>query len=459
MKNKTSTRIIFKTNSLVIPLSVILTVLIAAITVLTMSVNVTTSDLADLMQRSTEYQQTATNMQAGTSALSESLSGFIQTPVIPAGPEAGTLNTGPLLAYARELAVTDRRPKQILEQFKTFKVTEEALGYIEAAASYADQMMQLQAHALSLILSVYPLSDEPDLKVISTIELTEEERAMPADARIAKAKAMLFDKDYSLLRYYINENVENCHKAINDQFDLESVKSKQTISTLRSVLWSIIIIMSVVLAVTFVLFYIWIIIPLRQYSKDMAADKPLLHQEHTKELWTMVNAYNALLQRRDRLDAILRAAAGTDTLTGLPNRYSLEQSLLDLSKAGGSLTVLIFDINFLKKVNDTQGHPEGDKLIRKSADIILECFGTKDRDNCYRIGGDEFAVILRGCTDDEIKLRADKFVLAQEREEISVSFGYATDGNADADTFHRLAKLADVRLYEQKKQMHAIDTD
>jgi diguanylate cyclase (GGDEF)-like protein len=176
-----------------------------------------------------------------------------------------------------------------------------------------------------------------------------------------------------------------------------------------------------------------------------------------REMRVLVNAYNGLLNRRNKLESILRSAAETDALTGLPNRYSLERYALEAEEnAGGSMAVLMFDVNYLKQVNDTQGHPAGDKLIRTTGDCILECFDTGNN-NCYRLGGDEFAAVLRDCSEEDVRTRLTRFDLVLEREKISVSVGYAYAARTDEESFKKLFNEADKRMYEKKKQVHESD--
>ena len=449
----------FPANSLIIPLCVLLAVLMVSVALLTKGVNRTTGDLADLMQRSTDYQQAATKLQAGTSVLSETVTGFVQVPVLPGGPDAGTLNVGPLQAYAEELAV-DRRPAQIEAYFRDCGLDAELQGYIDAAAASSLEMQEIQTHAISLILSVYPPPDNPALDAIARTELTAEEAAMPAEARLAQARALLLDKSYSLLKSDVSKNIDLFHAAVQKQFSIASSEGRQHVIALRTAVWSFITLIFAALALTFLMFYRWIVNPLRRYAKDMTSDRPLKQQGRIRELRTMVSAYNELLDRRNRLEAILRTAAETDALTGLPNRYHLEQTILDLDPAGGALAVLLFDVNYLKTVNDTQGHLAGDQLIRCAAGTISECFGEGGgAANCYRVGGDEFAAVLRGCTEADIRSRIEAFSRALEREGISVSVGYAISETADADTFHRLAALADERMYANKQQLHTLTSD
>ena len=169
-----------------------------------------------------------------------------------------------------------------------------------------------------------------------------------------------------------------------------------------------------------------------------------------REMRVLVSAYNELLNRRNRLESILRSAAETDALTGLPNRYSLGRNMLEAGEDGGSMAVLMFDVNYLKQTNDSEGHLAGDKLIRTAGECIRECFG----DNCYRLGGDEFAAVVRECSEEEVRSRLDRFALAQERENISVSVGYAYAAKTDEDSFKQLLDQADRCMYSEKKQLH-----
>ena len=455
MNNHKRAKKIYAVNSLVISLSAMLAILIVAIIFLTINVNFSTNDLADYMAKANNYQQAATMLQAGTSVLSETATNFVQNPSIPAGPDTDMINTGPITAYAQELMV-DRRGPRVSEQFRAFGVDEEIQGYIDAAAKYSEEMRAIQTHAISLIVSVYPFPDEPLFESIPLVELTAEEMAMPKDERIATAKSMLVNKNYAILRSYVSNNIENCHRTLQEQFEDVSVKTKKYIRNIRIALWAIFFLIITILTLSFVVFYRWIILPLNQCSKDMTSDKEIQQQGRIKEFMTMVTAYNGLLDRRYKLETILRNAAETDPLTGLPNRYYYEQSILDVDKKDESIAVMLFDVNYLKVINDTKGHAEGDNLLRKAAEIIVECFGEPEHNNCYRIGGDEFASILRGYTEEDIKNRIDGFDKAMEREEISISVGYAFAETAGENNFRQLAECADERMYADKKQHHKL---
>lgn len=99
----------------------------------------------------------------------------------------------------------------------------------------------------------------------------------------------------------------------------------------------------------------------------------------------------------DRVNAILQTLATTDTLTDLANRRHLfemgEKECRRARRQGQPLSLLIVDIDHFKCINDTWGHPTGDRVIRAVADLCRSCFRA-DIDVVARIGGEEFAILL-----------------------------------------------------------------
>ena len=90
-----------------------------------------------------------------------------------------------------------------------------------------------------------------------------------------------------------------------------------------------------------------------------------------------------------------------DALTGLPNRRSmavaLEAHLVALKVQKRSCAVMLIDLDRFKQVNDTLGHPAGDALLKQVAERLLKIVG--DRDRVFRLGGDEFQIIVCDCQD------------------------------------------------------------
>ncbi len=436
-------------NAIILPLEIILGLLLISIVFLVYEVNRSSNDLSDLMERSGLYQQEVTNLLAGSNTLSETATSFVQVPV----GEDGSTNTGPLMAYAQELGV-DRRGPQIAERFRDYDVDDEVRDYVDHAAEASEAMLEIQTRVLSLMRTVYPFPPIPALSALPEAPLSEDELAMPEEARLAYARGLILSSDYAQLKHAISEDVAGCNRILQQAFSIASVRTRQHVTALRSALWAVIGGIVVILLLAFGLLRFRVVRPLRRHAAEISRDDSMQQTSHIREMRVLVNAYNALLNRRNKLEAILRSAAETDALTGLPNRYSMERYALEAAGDDSAMAVLVFDVNYLKQTNDSEGHLAGDDLLRAAAACIRECFADESCDNCYRLGGDEFAAVLRGCDERDVRTGLARFALAQERESISVSVGYAYARKTDEDSFRTLLNEADSQMYDRKKQLH-----
>lgn len=236
--------------------------------------------------------------------MSETATIFIQTPQIPNGPDTTTVNAEPLKAYAAELR-EDRRPATIVATFREYDASDEILGYIEKAAEDSEEMQRVQTHALSLIFSVYPLPDDAAYDSITLISLTEEELAMPAEARLGTAKKLVVEKNYSLLKSETSRLIELCHRILQEQFNARCLESQKHLSSMRTALWAVTSLFVASLICALAVFYIWIIVPMRRYSKDIVSDRMLKKQGKIRELLSIVTAYNGLMERRNKPEEYL----------------------------------------------------------------------------------------------------------------------------------------------------------
>jgi len=148
--------------------------------------------------------------------------------------------------------------------------------------------------------------------------------------------------------------------------------------------------------------------------------------------------------------------AMTDWLTGLANRSAYEAdiraSIARADRDGVPLTLVVADADGLKRVNDVHGHAGGDELLRLVADTLSRAVRVGDR--AYRVGGDEFVVILHGASDaaseQPFHRLADGLEIVSARfPEAGVSMG-AASYPGEADDPDRLFELADERMYEEK---------
>jgi len=151
-----------------------------------------------------------------------------------------------------------------------------------------------------------------------------------------------------------------------------------------------------------------------------------------------------------------------DLLTGLPNRnmlnFHLRKSVMNLSRNNGKLAVLFLDLDDFKKVNDSHGHTDGDKLLIQAANRLRSSI--RQVDLACRFGGDEFVVVLGHmdeyeeaelvakeileCFKEPIKINSSLFYVST-----SIGIAFAEDAN-DVVKAESLISHADIAMYEAK---------
>ncbi len=150
----------------------------------------------------------------------------------------------------------------------------------------------------------------------------------------------------------------------------------------------------------------------------------------------------------------LRYASTHDILTGLYNRAFFDA---ELERLGHSrmfpISIVMADVNGLKKINDTEGHDAGDKLIKLAARIILAAFRAEDI--VARIGGDEFSVLLPATVTSVAEEAIARILGCPEivSGQVSIAFGIASAANQDE--LAAALKLSDQLMYQNKAAQKA----
>lgn len=152
-----------------------------------------------------------------------------------------------------------------------------------------------------------------------------------------------------------------------------------------------------------------------------------------------------------------RTEAERDKLTGLYNRRGMEKRVeIFLKQETPAGTFVLFDLDNFKRVNDSEGHPEGDRVLERFAACLRECF--RKGDSLGRLGGDEFAALISGPVPDERLEEIFCAVMSGVREKlrtyykkygVSVSIG-AVPIDGKVRTYKGLYKCADTALYIAK---------
>ena len=151
----------------------------------------------------------------------------------------------------------------------------------------------------------------------------------------------------------------------------------------------------------------------------------------------------------------------TDELTGLYNRRGFmalaERQLKIGRRSGRGMLLFVMDVDRLKQINDSFGHLQGDRVLKRTAEVLEETF--RDSDVLARLGGDEFAVLAveaSGHSEATIKTRLFECLKSISAEqhgyEISLSVGVARFDPRNRTSIEELMVKADRAMYEQKRR-------
>ncbi len=141
---------------------------------------------------------------------------------------------------------------------------------------------------------------------------------------------------------------------------------------------------------------------------------------------------------------IIREMGSTDALTGLKNRNSYQMRLEEYDDLP-ALAVIYMDVNGLHNMNNILGHAAGDTMLTYIGDALRDVFGSQDT---YRIGGDEFVVLVPDACEDAVCAKLDTLRESFESQDYHVSMGMAQ--RADGMSMKALISEAEHRMYDEK---------
>jgi two-component system, cell cycle response regulator len=186
---------------------------------------------------------------------------------------------------------------------------------------------------------------------------------------------------------------------------------------------------------------------------------------HIDDTLRLVAAQTALGIERQHLYSGVEKIGLTDALTGLANRrlfnYLIEREINRSRRYGRPVSLLMMDIDFFKRINDTWGHPAGDVVLRDLGALVRQ--SVRKLDVPVRYGGEEFAIILPETTLEEAVNLAERFRImvertvfsnGRERLPVTISIGIASIGNnsvADNMSQEEFLQMADSALYQAKQ--------
>ncbi len=212
----------------------------------------------------------------------------------------------------------------------------------------------------------------------------------------------------------------------------------------------------------------WLVVPLhdRQGSclgvifVDDPADRLLPTTETLQALRLFANQATVALESVAQYEA-QRYLAEHDALTRLRNRHSFMAELdacLRRSQPTGERVALVYcDLDGFKELNDAYGHAVGDEVLARFGRVLAA--SVREDDVAFRIGGDEFALVLRGCSEQDARSVVERALAAWDEERtgdvaagsVEASFGIALSLGGASPAVEHLLRRADEAMYEAKR--------
>lgn len=187
------------------------------------------------------------------------------------------------------------------------------------------------------------------------------------------------------------------------------------------------------------------------------ADQPCFDEADVDLALVVAAQIGAALATADHLENVDRMAH-TDPLTGIGNRRAVDESLdIALSRHrsdGDSVSLIVCDLNGLKRINDDHGHDAGDRALVRFASMLSAVSATMPGSIAARLGGDEFCIVASGVGAGVVIEAASelcRMVLRSPLEGVSCGVASTDDDVGEVETAGRLFRLADAAQYRAKR--------
>lgn len=352
--------------------------------------------------------------------------------------------------YFEEANNTQRREKAIEtvhELTEGTSIHDQVNDSLTKAVEESMDLMNLEFFAMKLICV-----DEGIVCPYKQVNNADISKVAPADRKSEAVKAVL-GTEYGEKKEIISDNVNAAFKVVDDLIGKNSEHEAKNLKNLI-IFQTAVIFAHIVFVVVVILLIFFIIIRPMNVAFVAIESKQEVHVHANREFNYIVDAYNEARTYNEKVKEKLTYEAEHDKLTNLYNRTGYA-SLFKRMRLSRALYMLI-DIDKFKEINDQYGHDIGDRVLIRVAELLEKEF-SEDNAFVFRIGGDEFTVIIENAdesVDETIVERCESInnVLALGKGRIPgiyLSFGIA-HGDED-DTTDSLYRKADKAMYKAKK--------
>lgn len=396
-------------------------------------------EFEEAMEQYLRCEKDAENLQNGSDVLTEQARLYVVT---------GRREY--LDGYFQEANVSRSRENAV-EDLGRFFADTQVFSELEKAMSESRALMNTEYYAM--YLAAVGLGQEDTLPAeVSGVSLTAEDLALEDREKVSRAQALLFDEDYQSSKGRIRANVEKCMAdlvALTQQRQSAATGAFKRLYIQQEV--SIGLLVVLVIAICIAVRRL-VVDPLLRYDSSIRQDEPV-PVEGAAELQTLALTYNRILQENRETQRIVRHEAEHDALTDLLNRGSFNKILAIYQQGQVPFALILADVDRFKSVNDTYGHETGDAILKEFSAQLRAAF--RSTDFIFRIGGDEFAVLMPDTTE-QIRtsigerlsaLRRGLTLVKEHLPRVTASAGIAFSGQTGPEG---VFKAADMALYYVK---------
>ena len=402
----------------------------------------TTSNYAKSREANEQYtacQQDASNLNEASDYLTDQVRKFVVS---------GDKDN--LDLFFEEVNQTRRRELAVEDLGRYFAETD-AYRFLQEALNSSNDLLTMEYYAMRLCIESrgYDVSAYPE--PVQNVELTPEDLALSSDEKADKAINMVFGSAYQDKKDTIRNNVTSClNILLSESKALQAETSARLLDSIRG--QTILTILFLVMVLTVVWMTVHLVMQPLAWCVNHIRNQERIPEQGSQELRFLASIYNDMFEQTRRNQDQLSYEASHDDLTGLYNRGVFDR--VRREQEFQEVALLLIDVDKFKDVNDTYGHDIGDRILKKVAGQLHSAF--RSDDYVCRIGGDEFAVIMRhaytGLTDlvrekmmhiNEVLQHPDDDLPAVS---LSIGVAFADRKNPEGDLY----KDADTALYRVK---------
>lgn len=356
-------------------------------------------------------------------------------------------------AYLEEKDVKKRREKALEQLQKACGTDDLAYQRIQIAQGQAENLVSIEIYAIKLVYEGCKTLADDTPESITSVKLRDVDQNLSSDELCKLAKNTLFGDGYLIYQRRVNENCNQTIKSIQEEISNNlKINSDSLDKNLKLSRW-LLISLFVILVLLFIFFEVLVLRILKKFTNSIEKDERLQVQG-AAELKYLAETYNGIYEIKARNEKELLFDAEYDALTGILNRRAYEQICKKCAEEKDHIALLLIDMDNFKNINDTYGHAGGDTALKELAKILKSTF--RRSDYVCRIGGDEFAAILRGlkAKPDEAIVKKIRYVNEVISEitggirHVSISVGAAI---SDEGYTPELYEKADKALYYVKQ--------